>query len=177
MLGQSITLNQASCPVIGILPRHYVGPRLGDPSDIYLPLAAQPHLAPSRPLDSSNRWWVQIMGRLALGATEAQAQAGLTVLFRQALTLSNSKMDQPGIVLQDGSRGPLMRREKLATPFFALLGVIGLVLLVACANLAGLMLARGAARQHQMAVRAAIGASRWQLMRQSLIESLVLSLT
>jgi predicted permease len=176
VLGRTLTLNQSSFTIVGVLPRDYVGPVAGDPTDIYVPLAAQPLLVPSRPLDSPNRWWVQIMGRLAPGADEAKSRGSLSLLFRRVLSESSTKMEEPGIVLQDGSRGPLMVRRLVAKPFLALTGVSALVLLVACANLAGLLLARGAACRHEVAVRAALGAGRWRLIRQSLTESLLLSL-
>ncbi len=176
VLGKSIALNRGTYSVIGVLPRDYVGPMLGDPTDIYVPMSAQPQLSSSRDLNSPNRWWVQIMGRLAPGASEAQAQASLAVLFNQVLGQSNTKMEQPGILLEDGSRGHLALRQRLAKPIVALLIVVALVLLIACTNVAGLMLARGAARHHEMALRTAIGASRWRLIRQSLMESLILSI-
>jgi predicted permease len=142
-----------------------------------VPLSAQPQLAPGYPLDSPNHWWVRIMARLESGANDAQAQASLAVLFPETLQRSTTTMDRPNIRLEDGSRGPLMIRQRFARPMWALLAGIGLVLLIVCANLASLQLARGAGRQHELAVRAAIGASRWRLMRQSLTESLMLALT
>lgn len=176
VLGQTMTLNKASYQIVGVLPGDYVGPVLGDPFDIYVPMSAQPHLMPNRPLDSTNRWWVQIMGRLAPGAREEQIQESLGVLFREALGQSDSKMERPGILLQDGSRGQLVLRQRAARPFYLLLVVTGMVLGIVCANLAGLLLVRGGVREHEMAIRIAVGAGRGQLIRQSLTESLVLSL-
>lgn len=175
VLGETITLNKQMFTIIGVLSPEFVGPQPGDPTDVYIPFSAQPLLQPERPLNSSKHWWVQIMARMEPGANEKQTQAALTVLFKQVLNESVTSIEEPEIWLEDGSRGPLLMRQRIAMPVWALLAVVGLVLLIACVNLASLLLVRSSTRQHEMAVRTAIGAGRWHLIRQSLIESILLA--
>jgi predicted permease len=173
VIGQTLTVGKTGFTVIGVLPRHYIGPTGSEErTDFYVPLAEE-----QEGLERDNYWWVQMMGRLAPGADEARVQASLEVLFRQVIDRSGAVVDRPGILLQDGRHGALnYDRSDWGRGFWTLQGVVGLVLLIACTNLAGLLLARGAARQQEMVVRAALGAGCWRLIRQSLTESLILSL-
>lgn len=177
-VGEVVSINKVSFTIVGITGPEYVGPLIGDSADFYVPMSAQPELMPEFSLASYHHWWVEIMGRRIPGADERQSQVILEGLFKRTLEAPGGKtrMDHPAILLEDGGRGQMLMRERLAQPVYILLGGVSLVLLVACVNLAGLMLARGAARRHEFAVRAATGAGRWRLVRQSLTESLVLAL-
>ncbi|MHC4328546.1 MAG: ABC transporter permease, partial [Planctomycetota bacterium] len=177
VLGRTLMVNNVAFTIIGVLSQPYRGPLAGDPTDFYLPITAQPQLTPDEDrLLRSDEWWVRIMGRLAPEAGEVQARSSLGVLFRGFLSTSKSTMDEPTIVLEDGKRGLYMSYSRIAAILTMLQGLVGLILLIACANVASLLLARGAARQHELSIRAAIGAGRWRLIRLSLVESLILSL-
>jgi predicted permease len=177
VVGRILMVNTIPFTVVGVLPRHHMSPMAGDPTEFYVPMAAQPQLRPELSLTSYDHWWVQIGARLAPGANEAQARSSVEILFNQALSLSRIEMEQPGILLQDGRRGLLyLVYQEISGPLWILQGVVGVILLIACVNLASLLLARGAARRHEMALRAAVGAGRWRLVRQLLTESLVISL-
>lgn len=172
VVGQTLTLNRTGFTIIGVLPGEFAGVKPGQRNDFYVPMSANcPFLY--RPINDTFHWCVNLMARLGPGTSDAQLAAKLGVAFRgEVATL----MKDARIVIEPGNAGMSYDRIQYRKPLFLMLGVVGLVMLVACANLAGLSLARGATRQHELAVRAALGAGRWRLIRQSLTESLVLAL-
>jgi predicted permease len=178
VIGQTIIVNQKSFNIIGVMPRFYCGPQIGDMANIYVPMSAQPLLYPSHPLDARDHWWANIMVRLEPGVDQTRIMTAMEGVFLQTLSAPEQKtrMDNPHIALIDGSRGLLGERRQIATALSVLMVAVGLVLLIACANLAGLLLARGATRQRELTVRAAVGAGRGRLVSQLLTESMILSL-
>jgi len=173
VLGQSILYNAHDFTIVGVLPKDFQGVSLARETVFYVPMSAQPQLEPTIPLSARDTWWVQLMGRLKPETDDAQFQAAVDVAFARE---AGSLMKEPKVVVKDGRGGPDYDRDYYRKPLLLLLGIVGVVLLVACANLAGLSLARSAARQREFAVRSAIGAGRWRLIRQSLTESLLVAL-
>jgi len=176
VIGRTVTLSGNACTVVGVLPRSYVGPAIGDEADFYLPLCLQPRLMPDYSLASADHYWLQVMVRARPGSAAAQARGSLEVLWRQHMR-DRLDDDTPSVFLfLEGRHGPVVYRAIMSRTPLRLLYGAGLVLLIACVNLAGLLLARNAAREHEIAIRAALGAGRWRLLRQSLLESLAVSL-
>jgi predicted permease len=183
VLGQTIKLNEIPLTIVGVNPRGFTGAKSVQQSpDVFLPLTMQPLVHPNARwgslMTSTREWWVNVMGRAKPGVSDQAAQAVLDAqlgaLVRAAMPVKPNE-DLPRMVVRDGSRGLFEQEHTFARPMAVLLTLVGFVLLLACANVANLMLARGAQRQREMSVRLALGAGRVRILRQMLVESLLLA--
>jgi len=183
VLGQTITVNQQALTIVGVNPRGFTGAKHVQASpDIFVPLSLQPMIDPKGSeaslLTDSQLWWVNVMGRLKPGVTDQQATAALDVQLAAATraTLPVKPTETlPRLILDRGDRGLNFAGQQYKEPVFVLMTLTGFVLLLACANVANLLLARGAQRQREMSVRLAMGAGRSRVLRQLLTESLLLA--
>jgi len=184
-LGQKLMLNNKPVEIVGVTPANFFGVAVGDNFDVAVPICAQPWLETKNILNASTQWWLSVIGRLEPGCSVRQVAAHLDAIS-PGIFASTLRPDYPRENIRDylamkltaepASSGVSMLRETYSDPLRFLLGIAGLVLLITCANLASLMLARTAARERDMAVRLAVGAGRWRLIRLVLGESLLLSL-
>ncbi|WP_348264406.1 ABC transporter permease [Telmatobacter sp. DSM 110680] len=182
VIGQTVTLNQSVVTIVGVNPQGFTGAKnVQQAPDLFVPISLQPVIDPKGKtslLTDQNLWWVNIVGRTKPGVKDSEAQAALDVQLQAAVRATipvPAGGTIPRLALVDGSRGLHYADGMFRKPLFVLSGFTAFVVLLACANIANLLLARGAQRQREMSVRLAMGAGRSRILRQLLTESLMLA--
>jgi predicted permease len=168
IVGQAIRINGVSTTVVGVAPPDFFGEAAGEAPDFWCSMALQPR----ERLAERGFSWLYLMGRLKPGVSASAAQANLSTLFT-----AGGQPPTPGaeLVVTSGASGLSRWRDRVESPLQVLGAIVGLVLLIACANLATLLLTRGAAREQEIRMRLAIGASRSRLVRQLMTETMLLA--
>lgn len=188
VLNQSVQVNNQLMTVVGVLQPGFDGIQLGRVPDVYLPITMKPLITPSwNGLNDHKDYWVKLIGRLKRGISRQQAVSAIAPTYHALLEgevplntgLSEQEKKQflaKQVVLRDGARGRPILENDTGHQLLALMGMVALVLCITCANVAGLLTARGASRQKEIGLRFSLGASRWTLIRQFIVESCLLSL-
>src|SRR5262245_7900390 len=176
VVGRQLTVQRLPFTIVGVMPPGFFGPDVGRMTDVMLPFAAEPLIrGRESQLAEKGSWWLQIMVRLKPGRGIEQANAALRVVQPQ-ITEGASRSIEP-LTLAPAATGNSSLRRRFETPLLAMVVAVGLVLLVACANIASLLLARALARRRELGVRLALGGSRLRIARLLFIESLIVAVT
>ncbi len=189
VLGQTIIVNGKSMTIIGVAPRGFEGTTLGSSPKVFVPMSMRAEMQPGfKEFENRRSYWVYLFGRLKPGVGMKQALTSVNAVYTPILSaveaplqkgMSDSTMKRfkaKLITLEDGRRGQSNLHAQTKTPILLLMCITGIVLLIACANIANLLLARGAGRSMEMAVRLSLGATRKQIISQLLTESVLLGL-
>ncbi|HVA58260.1 MAG TPA: ABC transporter permease [Gemmatimonadaceae bacterium] len=189
VIGKPIVINGQTMTIVGVAPQTFTGTTIGTQPAVFVPLSMRGVMLPTwKGFTNRTSYWAYVFGRLKPGVTVDQARAAMNAIYHPIVTdveaplqkgMSDATMARfkaKLLTVDDGRRGQNTLAQSAKTPLLFLFAITGIVLLIACANIANLLLARGANRTMEMAVRLSLGATRWQIIRQLLTESVLLAL-